>query len=88
MGFLQLEVFEIDQARLALRKATEVILEKEKAYALAVGEAADAEGVYRTELADAFHRRRGEGQAVQEAEIGARGEVVVASSDRDRRPAC
>lgn len=77
-GFLS-----FDEAKQRLRDATRIILDAEKAYEQAAERAADAEAVYRNELAAAFKRYRGEGSAVAEADISARAEVAVHSRERD-----
>lgn len=73
----------IDQARDNLRTATRIVLDAEKATEERAREAADAEAVYRKQLADEFQRRREAGDAVEAANIGARGAVVKASRERD-----
>jgi hypothetical protein len=71
------------QARDLLRDATRDVIDAEKAYQTAVNEAADAEGIYRLELAQAFAAERNDGAAVAEAETKARASVVVHARQRD-----
>jgi hypothetical protein len=80
---LTLAVFDSGEARTKLREATAIILALEKDYEAAVRNAADAEAVYRRELAGAFGRYRKEGMAVAEAETTARAEVAMHSHERD-----
>src|SRR5262245_37973186 len=82
-GYLQLEVFTIDQAREALKSATRIILEHEAAYKDAYEAAADAQATYRHELGEAVKRYRAEGMGVEEAKITAQAEVAVHEVDRD-----
>lgn len=70
-----------DDAREKLTKATRTILDAEAAYELAVETGADAEAVYRRELADAFKGFRDDGEPVEAARIRAHG--VTAPQKRD-----
>lgn len=83
-GFLQIDVFTIDQARAALRSATAIILGAEEAYKDAIETAADAQATFRNELGEAFTRYRKDGQGVAEAEISARAEVAIHEHERDK----
>jgi hypothetical protein len=71
------------EARDLLRDATRAVIDAEKSYETAVSEAADAEGVYRLELAQAFMAQRHDGAAVAEAETQARAAVIVHARERD-----
>lgn len=80
---LSLSAFDSGEARDKLKEATRIILELEKGYETSVRNAADAEAVYRREVATAFGRYRKEGMAVQEAEMTAKAEVAIHSHERD-----
>jgi len=67
----------ISEARENLRRATKTILDLEGDYGRASERSADAEGVYRHELAEAFKRYREAGDAVEASSIKARGECAV-----------
>ena len=77
--------FSFEDARDRLRRATEVVIAQEKAVELAGEESADAEAVYRAELAKAFKAEREAGQAVEASSIAARGACVVFSRERDAK---
>lgn len=74
---------DFQQARDLLRDATRAIIDAEKTYETAVGEAADAESVYRLDLAQAFGSERKGGATVADAETQARAVVAVQARERD-----
>jgi len=78
-----LEIFEPGDARVRLRQASETVNARIDDYARALRHAADAEGIYRVELAHAFRSEREGGAAVAEAEIKARAAAVLQSKERD-----
>lgn len=73
----------ISEARENLRRATQLVLDAEKAYQEHVRESSDAEAVYRKQFADTFKELREAGEPVQAAEIAARGTCAKASRERD-----
>ncbi len=72
-----------EEAKQKLRDATRIVLDTEKDFKGAAERAADAEAVYRSELAKALKAHRAEGRAVAEAVTLAHAEVVVHSRERD-----
>jgi len=72
-----------DGVRDKLRAATKIVLDAEAAYEKAINHSADAEAVYRKELATAYQTHRAGGAAVAEAETLSRGDVVLHSRERD-----
>lgn len=73
----------ITEARQRLREATRVVVELEAEYRRAVERSADAEAVYRAQVAEAFKKHRADGKAVSEADTLARADVAVLSRERD-----
>jgi hypothetical protein len=73
--------FEACQTR--MRDATQAINSRENAYDLAAQRAADAEAVYRAQLALKFKEYRDAGMAVDAATTHARGDVATLSRERD-----
>jgi len=78
-----IRLFDQGEARERLRSATRIILDAEAAYEKAVERAADAQAVYRNELAEAFKRYRDEGDPITSAEITAKAEVAIHERERD-----
>lgn len=76
-----LDAFNPGEARERLRNATGIILKLEKDYMEAVQEAADAESVYRHELAKAFAALREAGEPVEAARIKGHGETAKFKRD-------
>lgn len=72
-----------DEARTNLRQATQAIIGLEHAYEMAVERSADAEAVYRAQLAAKLQAHREGGKAVQEADTLARADVATLSRERD-----
>jgi hypothetical protein len=70
-----------EAARDRLRQATKIILDLEHEYAEAVQAHADAEAVYRAELAKAFDNHRSAGDAVEAAKIKAHGDTATLKRD-------
>ena len=66
-----------------LREATRIVIDAENKYRLCIEEAADAEALYRKELATAFQTYRTAGKPVEESNTLARGDVVLHSRNRD-----
>lgn len=75
--------FGFEAAREKLTAATRVILDREKDYEHAVERSADAEAVYRRQLAERMKVHREDGKAVQEADTLARADVATVSRERD-----
>lgn len=75
--------YDFDDCRERLRRATEMIQEAERKAKAAGDEAADAEGIYRFELAAKFKTYRADGKGVEESNTLARGDVVLLSKERD-----
>jgi hypothetical protein len=75
--------FDFADCRDRLRDATRIVLDHESMYERAVERAADAEAVYRRQLAEQFKAQRQEGKAVQEADTLARSDVAKFSRERD-----
>jgi hypothetical protein len=76
-----LRAFDPGDARDRLRDSTRMILDLEKAYGAAVEAAADAEAVYRAEVAKSFDALRAGGEAVEAARIKAHGETAPVKRD-------
>lgn len=72
-----------DACRERLRDATRVIITAEDAYKKAIERSADAEAVYRNQLANHYQRHRKEGGAVQESELLAKADAATLSRERD-----
>lgn len=72
-----------DGCQARLRQATALIIDREKAYHSAIERAADAEAVYRAELAKAFETYRKDSKAVEESTTLARRDVGVLGRERD-----
>lgn len=77
--------YSFEGCRAKLRDATRIVIDAEGAYERAINEAADAEAVYRRELAIAYQTHRSGGKAVEESNTLARGDVVKHSRERDYR---
>lgn len=77
------EYLTFEDARAKLREATRIVLLAETAAKEAGEHAADAEAVYRKQLAERFAHHRSAGESVESANIKARGDVVVHSRERD-----
>ena len=75
--------YSFEGCRDKLRAATKIVLDAEAAYEAAISHSADAEAVYRKELATAYQTHRAGGAAVAEAETLSRGDVVLHSRERD-----
>lgn len=73
----------IDQLRQQLRTLTVEIRTAEDTYKNALENSADAEAAYRAALAGAYKKYRLDGAGVSESETLARGDVVLASRERD-----
>ncbi|MET0996904.1 MAG: hypothetical protein ABWY20_23830 [Mycobacterium sp.] len=71
------------ELRAQLRALTQAIRDAEQSYEAAHETAADAEAIYRSELAKALARHRSNSAGVTEAETLARGDVVLHSRERD-----
>jgi hypothetical protein len=72
-----------DGCRHKLREATRIVLDAEAHYDRSAQRAADAEAVYRRELAVKFKAHREAGQAVEAASTLARSDVATLSRERD-----
>jgi hypothetical protein len=75
--------FDFADCRDRLRRATEIVIDAERTYEKAIERGADAEAVYRRQLAEQFKAQRQEGKAVQEADTLARSDVAKFSRERD-----
>ena len=84
IGF-EADDWSFEGCRRRMRKATAVVLAAETAYQEAAGFAADAEAVYRRELARKFKGHRADGLAVEAATTMARSDVAPLSRERDYR---
>jgi RPA family protein len=72
-----------DACQMRLRSATALITGKENDYKLAIERSADAEAVYRSEVAKAFETYREGGKAVEESTTLARRDAAVLGRERD-----
>jgi hypothetical protein len=72
-----------DACRERLRDATRAITTAEDAYKQAIERSADAEAVYRAEVAKAFGMHRADGKAVEESTTLARRDTAVLGRERD-----
>lgn len=72
-----------EACRQRLREATGAVIEAEGAYHKAVERSADAEAVYRAQLAEKFGGYRSQGKAVEESTTFARRDVGVLGRERD-----
>lgn len=75
--------FSFDGCRNKLRDATRIVIEKETEYENMIARAADAEAVYRKQLAARLKSYRDDGKAVEESLTLARADVALLSRERD-----
>lgn len=75
--------FSFDGCRNKLRDATRIVIDKERAYEKAIERKADAEAVYRRQVAEKIKEHRSNGKAVEESVALARADVAVLSRERD-----
>jgi hypothetical protein len=73
-----------EQSATALREVGQILVSVEKAYKLAVENAAIAEALYRKSLGDKFESYRKEGKGVEESNLLARRDVYNLSLERDK----
>lgn len=72
-----------EACRIRLRETTVMVIEAEDAYHKSVERSADAEAVYRSQLAEKFGGYRSQGKAVEESTTFARRDVAVLGRERD-----
>jgi hypothetical protein len=77
------EDFTFDGCRAKLRDATRIVIDKEGDYARAIARKADAEAVYRDQLAKVVRSYRKQGKAVEESMTLARADCATLSRERD-----
>jgi hypothetical protein len=75
--------YSFDGCRDKLRDATRIVLDKEAEYEKAIARKADAEAVYRDQLAKGVRAYREQGKAVEESMTLARADCATLSRERD-----
>lgn len=82
-GTIAPDDWSFDACRVRMKEATRIVLDKIAAYDRAAQRAADAEAVYRNQLAAKFKAHREGGAAVEAATTLARADVATLSRERD-----